>query len=929
MTDQRPAPTSPAAPQDAMTAWHAATADAALSALGTGPGGLSVAEAAIRLEAYGPNALDATRGRSLAARIAGQFRDVLIHVLLVAAAITLALGHIVDAAVILGVVLINAAIGFVQEGRAEKALAAIRDMIAPRAAVLRDGGRTTVDAAALVPGDIVLIEAGDRVPADLRLIEASGLHVDESALTGESVPVAKSTGPSPAEAALADRICMAYSGTMTTAGQARGLVVATGSATELGRIGRMIDAVETLETPLVRQMAAFGRRLSAMILALSAVVFAVAVGLRGYAFDEAFMAVVGLAVSAIPEGLPAVMTITLAIGVQRMARRSAIVRRLPAVETLGAIGVICSDKTGTLTANEMTVRDCVLPDMALAVTGNGYGPDGAITLAGADGEALPDRSDGADRFDGAEGLAATLPDSSASELAAIARAGLLCNDATLHVAPDGRWTVEGDPMEAALVRFAAKAGVDQDQARAAWPRIGLIPFDSRHRWMATLHACAGRPEAPALLCVKGAPEVLIAMCVADETDRLLWEDRIEALARRGRRVLAIAARPVADHRMPETARVADGLTLLGLIGMIDPPRPAAIAALAAARAAGISVKMITGDHAVTAEAIGRDMGMVGHHPAATGALLDAASPEEFTRLAHERHIFARVSPEHKLRLVEALQARGAVVAMTGDGVNDAPALKRADVGVAMGNKGTEAAKQAAQMVLADDDFASIVAAIREGRTVYDNLRKVIAWTLPTNGGEGMAIVAAILFGAVLPLTAVQILWINMITAVGLGLTLAFEPAEPAAMRRPPRNPDAPLITGFLLWRICFVSLLFVAGTFAVFQIGLARGHDIAGARTLVVNAVVAMEIFYLFAVRYMAGPSLTLRGILGTPAVLLGVGATLAAQALFTWWPPMNRLFTSVPMDLTDLGIATMAGVALFACVEVEKQITRLVRRRR
>lgn len=915
MTDQRPAPAHPAAPQDAMTAWHATTADAALSALGTGPGGLSVAEAATRLEAYGPNALDAARGRSLAARIAGQFRDVLIHVLLVAAAITLALGHMVDAAVILGVVLINAAIGFVQEGRAEKALAAIRDMIAPRAAVLRDGGRTTVDAAALVPGDIVLIEAGDRVPADLRLIEASGLHVDESALTGESVPVAKSTRPTPTEAGLADRICMAYSGTMTTAGQARGLVVATGSATELGRIGRMIDAVETLETPLVRQMAAFGRRLSAMILALSAVVFAVAVGLRGYAFDEAFMAVVGLAVSAIPEGLPAVMTITLAIGVQRMARRRAILRRLPAVETLGAIGVICSDKTGTLTANEMTVRDCVLPDVALAVSGHGYGPEGRIDLDGGD--------DGIISED-----AAVLPAAYAPQITEIARAGLLCNDAALHVAPDGRWTVEGDPMEAALVRFAAKAGIDQDQARAAWPRIGLIPFDSRHRWMATLHMQGGHPEAPALLCVKGAPEVLIAMCVADENERLLWEDRIEALARRGRRVLAIAARPVADHRMPDVARVAEGLTLLGLIGMIDPPRPAAIAALVAAHEAGIAVKMITGDHAVTAEAIGRDMGMQGSHPAATGALLDAASPEEFIRLAHERHIFARVSPEHKLRLVEALQSRGAVVAMTGDGVNDAPALKRADVGVAMGNKGTEAAKQAAQMVLADDDFASIVAAIREGRTVYDNLRKVIAWTLPTNGGEAMAIVAAIMLGVVLPLTAVQILWINMITAVGLGLTLAFEPAEPAVMRRPPRNPDAPLINGFLLWRICFVSMLFVAGTFAVFQIGLARGHDIAGARTLVVNAVVAMEIFYLFAVRYIAGPSLTLRGILGTPAVLLGVGATMAAQALFTWWPPMNRLFTSVPMDLVDLGIATMAGVALFACVEVEKQITRLMRRR-
>ncbi|MEN3163712.1 HAD-IC family P-type ATPase [Tistrella mobilis] len=908
MTRQSPGPLT-----IAETAWHAVPPEAALAALNARADGLAGDEAASRLAAFGPNRLEAKAGRSLIGRIAGQFRDVLIHVLLVSAAISILLGHYVDAGVILGVVVINAVIGFVQEGRAEKALAAIRDMIAPRAAVLRGGVRVGVDAAELVPGDVVLIEAGDRVPADLRLLDAAGLHIDESALTGESVPVAKSTTPTRTDAALADRVCMAYSGTMTTAGQARGLVVATGSTTEIGRIGRMIETVETLETPLVRQMAGFGRRLSAVILAMSALVFAVAVGLRGYAFDDAFMAVVGLAVSAIPEGLPAVMTITLAIGVQRMARRRAIVRRLPAVETLGAIGVICSDKTGTLTANEMTVRDCVLAEGRLAVEGHGYDPEGRVATEAGE--------------DPATAAAAVLAD--------LALAGLLCNDARLFADEEGRWRVEGDPMEAALVRLAAKAGLDPDQTRAARPRIGLIPFDSRHRWMASLHAGADDPGP--LLCVKGAPEVLIGLCEVEAIgidagigtrpiDRPAWEAEVAALAGRGRRVLAIAARRLTPGAgMPAAGEIGQGLVLLGLVGMIDPPRPAAVEALAAARSAGIKVKMITGDHAVTAAAIARDMGMDVTHPPATGAELDAADAETFAKLAHERQVFARVSPEHKLRLVEALQAKGAVVAMTGDGVNDAPALKRADVGVAMGNKGTEAAKQAAQMVLADDDFASIVAAIREGRTVYDNLRKVIAWTLPTNGGEAMAIVAAIILGLTLPLTAVQILWINMITAVGLGLTLAFEPTEPAAMRRPPRAADAPLVTPFLFWRIGFVSFLFVIGTFTVFHLGEARGLGLEGARTLVVNAVVAMEIFYLFAVRYMAGPSLTLTGIMGTRAVLTGIALTVAAQAAFTWWPPMNRLFQTVPLGPVEILIATGAGVALFAVIEIEKRITRLV----
>ncbi len=868
--------------------WHALPPDAALTALAADPGGLSDDDAAERLARHGRNALPPPPRPSWRARALRQFDDLLIRVLLLAAALTALLGEWADTAVILAVVLINAAIGLLQEGRAERALEAIGGLLAPRAAVLRDGLRRTLPAEALVPGDIVLLEAGDRIPADLRLIDAAALRVEEAPLTGESVPSAKTASAVPPATPLAERASMAFAGTIAVAGQGRGVVVATGPGSEIGRVGAMLAGLGQAETPLLRQMRDLARLLTGLVLGLAAIVFAVAVLWHGMKVAEAVLVVVSLAVSAIPEGLPAVLSVTLALGVRRMAARNAIIRRLPAVETLGAVGVICTDKTGTLTMNEMAVRSAAWPGGSARVEGQGYAPDGAVAIEGA---APPAR---------------------------LMDVALLCNDAALREGPRG-WVVEGDPMEGALLAFAARAGADADALEAEHPRLATLPFDAAHRLMATLHA----QGAAALVAVKGAPEAVLPRCVAEAGgapfDPAAWMARAEAMAARGERVLALAMRE--EDARPEALGLPDGLVLLGLLGLADPPRPEARAAVAECRAAGIRVVMITGDHAATGCAIAAELGIAEAPRALTGAALDAMDDAALAEAVARTDVFARVSPAQKLRLVEALQRDGVVVAMTGDGVNDAPALKRADIGIAMGRRGTEAATQAAQMVLADDNFASIAAAVREGRTVYDNLRKVIVWNLPTDGGEALVIAFAVLFGLALPMTPLQVLWINTITATALGMALAFEPMERGTMAEPPRDPRQPLLSGFLLWRFLLVSALIAAASFGIYGWVLGRGAGEEVARTAVVNTIVALEIAYLLVVR--RGRGTLLSAAAPTPALLLGIGVTVAGQGLLTYLAPLQAVFGTAALGGAEWAAVGTATIVFLAVLEAEKAVRR------
>ncbi|HET9663605.1 MAG TPA: HAD-IC family P-type ATPase, partial [Burkholderiales bacterium] len=713
--------------------WHSIEGERALQALNAARSGLTTEEAESRLAAYGANTLPPAPPRHPVLRFLSQFNNALIYFLLAAAVGAAVLGHGIDAVVIAAVILINALVGFIQEGKAEQALEAMRKMISPQANALRDGARQSIAVASLVPGDIVLLEAGDRVAADMRLLRARGLRIDEALLTGESVPAEKKELPAPHDADLGARHSMAYSGTLVVAGQATGLVVATGTASEIGRISALLQGVEQLTTPLLRQINRFGRQFTVAMFAATALLFTYAVQFHGYPWVDALLAVVALAVAAMPEGLPAVITITLAIGVRRMAARNAVIRRLPAVETLGATSVICSDKTGTLTRNEMMAVRVVTHEHHARVRGAGYMPEGAIEAAGCD--------------DDAACLAGVMP---------LIRCGVLCNDARLR-GRGGSWTVEGDPMEGALVALAMKSGLNPDHVRAEWPRLDEIPFDASYRYMASLHRS---PDGGAAIFIKGAPETLLEMARAPDAD--YWKARIADAALAGERVLGFAAkRTGATPPRISFDSLDSGIAFLGIVGFIDPPREEAIEAIAQCRSAGISVKMITGDHAATATAIATQLGLSDDPRPVTGSELDGLANDAFAARVHDSAVFARTSPEHKLRIVRALQARGAVVAMTGDGVNDAPSLKQADVGVAMGIKGTEAAKEAAAMVLLDDNFASIVNAVHEGRTVYDNIRKVIAWTLPTNGGEFLIVVVALLFGLTLPMTPAQILWVNL------------------------------------------------------------------------------------------------------------------------------------------------------------------------
>jgi cation-transporting P-type ATPase F len=873
--------------------WHALDPTAVLAHHAVDAAtGLGEAEAGARLARQGPNRLASQPGRGVLRRFARQLAQPLVLVLIAAGVVTALLAEWVDAGVILGVVVVNALIGFLQEGKAEAALAALSRAVATETTVLRDGRRRRIDAANLVPGDVVHLGAGDRVPADLRLLRGKGLRTAEAALTGESVPVDKHADPLPVATDLADRRNMAYAGTHVVAGQGQGVVVATGTATATGHISQLIAGAPDLETPLTRKMAAFSRQLLVAILLLAVLAFAVGVWRGESAFDM-FMAAVALAVGAIPEGLPAAVTITLAIGVSRMARRRAIVRRLPAVETLGQTTVICSDKTGTLTENEMAVREIWAGNAHYTMAA---GAQGAIELA-------------------------DQPATIGWALREVLVAGVLCNDASLYH-EKGRWRMTGDPTEGALLLAARKGKLDEAALRQVAPRLDELPFDATRQAMATLHDREGQRW----LYVKGAVERLLPACVDMlDTHGRPWPleaddiaERAAAMARNGLRVLALARRTdVAASVMPE--HLTTGLTFLGLVGMVDPPRPRAIGAVAACHAAGIRVKMITGDHAETALAIARQLRITdATGQALTGRELATLDDTGLRNAVREVDVFARVEPEQKLRLVEALQANGEVVAMTGDGVNDAPALKQADIGIAMGLAGTEVAKEAAAMVLTDDNFATIEAAVEEGRGIYDNLVKFITWTLPTNFGEGLVILAAILAGTTLPITALQILWINMTTAVLLGLPLAFEPKETGIMRRPPRPPAAPVLNGTLVARIVLLGVLMLACAFGLFELSLARGDSLAEARTVAVNVFVMVETFYLFNCRSLTRPFWRM-GWFSNPWVWAGAGTMMGLQLLFTYLPLFNQLFGTAPIGPGHWLAIVGCGLAASLIVAMEK----------
>jgi magnesium-transporting ATPase (P-type) len=800
------------------------------------------------------------------------------------------------------VTIINAVIGFVQEGKAEKAVDAIRNILTREATVLRGGRRQIVPAEELVPGDVVLLVSGDKVPADLRLFRTKNLRIEEAALTGESVPAEKETAPAPATASLGDRHGMAYSGTLVTYGEGTGVVTATGEATELGKVNALLAGVESLTTRLTEQIAEFSQWLTVAILVLAAATLVFGLVVRDYSFGDIFLASVALAVAAIPEGLPAIITITLALGMQRMARRSAIIRRLPAVETLGSVTVICTDKTGTLTRNEMTVTAVLTGEGTYAVQGVGYEPRGGFSREGREVTPAEDPL-----------------------LSEMTRAALLCNEGVLRLS-DGEWETQGDPTDIALLTLARKSGLDPESTGHDYPRLDVIPFESEHKFMATLHRT---PEGGKIVYIKGAPESVLERCdrqAGAGGERPLepgfWREQIEEIARRGERTLAVARMRGGGREEISFEDVRGGLTLLGFLGIIDPAREEAAASVSQCRTAGIRVKMITGDHALTAAAIGEQVGL-GGRAAVTGKELSETEPEELRLLVQRSDIFARVSPEHKLRLVQALQANGEVVAMTGDGVNDAPALKRADVGIAMGLKGTEAAKEAAEMVLADDNFATIAHAVEEGRAVYDNIKKALAFVLPTNGALAGLVITGVLAGEALPITALQILWINMVSAVTLGLALAFEPPEADVMRRPPRDPREALLTPFMLWRIGFTSVIMVIGTFGLFLWDTLHGSPLEVARTTAVNTLIFFQIFYLLNARYMKAPVLNREGLTGNRYVLGAIALIILLQLLFTYLPIMQRLFGTAALPAGEWLRLVAFTVSIFILVELEKSLFR------
>ena len=887
---------------------HARSAAAVCTDLKTSRHGLDVAEAAERLARVGPNALPVVAKKNPVLRFLSHFNDVLIYVLLGSAVLTVVFGDWIDASVILAVAVINAVIGFLQEGRAEKALDGIRRMLSLNAKTRRGGHWVNADATSLVPGDVVRVKSGDKVPADLRLLEGTNLRVEESALTGESVPSGKDVTAVAADAGLGDRHCMLFSGTLVAVGSGTGVVTATGSATEIGRIQTLVTDTQSLATPLTRQLDAFSTRISLGILAVSGLMLVIGRLVHDRGFAELFAATIGFAVAAVPEGLPALVTITLALGVRQMATHNAIVRKLTAVETLGSVTTVCTDKTGTLTRNEMTVRTVITGTARYEVRGIGYDPDGAILR---------------------DGSPVTVADH--DDLARLVEVMAVCNDARVS-ADDGVWKVVGEPTEGALRTLGHKAGFDP----AGYERLAVIPFESANKFMATLNRA---DEEPARILLKGAPARLLERCsmqldaagLPEPLDEAWWEQRVDELSSTGLRVLGAAVGDApADLRALHVGDVDDGMLFLGVVGIVDPPRPEAIAAIRIMHAAGIRVKMITGDHAGTAEAIAREMGIVADGATVlTGGQLQKLSQDQLARVVRGVDVFARTSPEHKLRIVKALQSHGEVVAMTGDGVNDAPALRRADVGVAMGIKGTEATKEAADIVLADDNFATIQRAVEEGRRIRDNLQKSIIFILPTTAAQSLVVLLAVLFGFALPLQPTQILWVNLITAVTLSLALATEPAEPGIMLRRPRPPGGSVLDSEYLGRLVWVSVLITAATIGVFFYELTIGSTRAVAQTTAVTMLVLSQLVFLFNSRFLRASSLSLAVLRGNRAVWISVGTMLVLQLIFVYTPVMNVWFSTTAIGVREWAYTLGLALVIFLLVEANKLISRHRARRR
>jgi Ca2+-transporting ATPase len=853
-----------------------------------------------RRERFGANELKSKPGKSPLLRFLLQFNQPLLYILLIAGAIKAFLGQWVNAGVIWGVTLINAIIGFVQESKAESAIAALASSVQTNATIIRNGEKVQVSSTELVPGDVVLLTSGDKVPADLRLVQLRNLQVNESALTGESIAIEKNTEPLSLDAALAERINMAYAGSFVTFGTGRGIVVAIGDATETGRISQLMEQGTTLKTPLTRKFDKFSRTLLYIILGIAAFMFAVGLG-YGYSWTEMFEAAIAFAVSAIPEGLPAVVTVTLAIGVSRMARRHAIVRKLPAVETLGGATVICSDKTGTLTENQMTVQAIYVGGEYYTVSGVGYAPEGEILL--------DEKPVNWNNFPALEECL---------------KAGLLCNDSRLET-KEGQLQVVGDPTEGALIAVANKVELIHSRLEEEMPRLDAIPFESEFQYMATLHDSSLTGEQKhRTIFVKGSVEAILQRCqqMLDVKGNLASvnaetvHQQVDAMARQGLRVLAFAKKsvPVTQNSL-DHADIENNLIFLGLQGMIDPPRAEAIKAVQACQEAGIQVKMITGDHAVTAAAIAQSMGFNknGEVLAFTGSELTHMGESELATAIEDGAVFARVAPEQKLRIVEALQSKGEVVAMTGDGVNDAPALKQADIGIAMGGAGTEVAKEAADMILTDDNFASIEAAVEEGRTVYRNLLKAIAFILPVNGGESMTILISVMLARELPILSLQVLWLNMVNSIAMTVPLAFEPRSERVMQQPPRNPRESLLSQSLVKRILAISIFNWILIFGVFEWIRQTTGNIDLARTMAIQALVAGRVFYLLSISHLGRAFLgKLRGkggkISDASAIIIGIVSTIFLQIIFSQWSLMNTLFNTAPLNLNQWLICFLIG---------------------